>query len=378
MTQANPMEEVGNFGSPEFAKLFEIPLSDAIAVELVEASSGVKAFDEDEALCDTNDSIDHVTLWISESPESHLSSGGSELGYRSVQNSTQLNTWMEQSQSRDIALDATEIVGEQIGRVEVRVHCSSNQPRFDHEILSSKEHSARAFFLGGIYHRGALECRSDDLPSGISSEDRESRDGLSIQWDYGVLPKSSNHFNDPYKFSSRDCEDDLDPGFLDQAAIRLSGFDVQVLASANGDYMGRSGKFLELQAKRIAREIFDGVSENRDSLVEILLDPMELGRVRISISSGDRVAVAVLADQKETYILLKQNVELLEQELRSVGISGADISFSTGKDGEKAKRTPSGKSSDLGDGSQHQLSVPDMRRSSAAKISNELGIDIRI
>ncbi|MEF9606105.1 flagellar hook-length control protein FliK, partial [Paracoccus sp. PXZ] len=134
----------------------------------------------------------------------------------------------------------------------------------------------------------------------------------------------------------------------------------------------------ELQAKRIAREIFDGVSENRDGLVEILLDPMELGRVRISISSGDRVAVAVLADQKETYILLKQNVELLEQELRSVGISGADISFSTGKDGEKAKRTPSGKSSDLGDGSQHQISVPDMRRSSAAKISNELGIDIRI
>ena len=73
-----------------------------------------------------------------------------------------------------------------------------------------------------------------------------------------------------------------------------------------------------------------------DDRVDLLLDPVELGRVRFELtSSADRVQVNVSVERPETLDLLRRHVDTLRAEFRDAGFDAASLSFSQwGKGGD--------------------------------------------
>jgi flagellar hook-length control protein FliK len=85
----------------------------------------------------------------------------------------------------------------------------------------------------------------------------------------------------------------------------------------------------------LARNLADLVKAGQTGPVELSLSPQELGRLRISLSpDGEGLHVAVQVERNETLDLLRRNTDMLLQEIRAQGFSGASFSFS-GWSGEK-------------------------------------------
>ncbi len=73
---------------------------------------------------------------------------------------------------------------------------------------------------------------------------------------------------------------------------------------------------------------------DKDDKVELLLDPVELGRVRFEFTTtGDRVQVTLSVERPETLDLLRRHADALRAEFRDAGIDSSTLSFGTwGKD----------------------------------------------
>lgn len=89
----------------------------------------------------------------------------------------------------------------------------------------------------------------------------------------------------------------------------------------------------EEAAVRIASAV-----DGRGGSVELRLDPPELGLVRVSLSSSEGGAHAlVIAERPETAELLRRHAELLAKELASAGQGRVDVEVSTGGRGGFAR-----------------------------------------
>ena len=81
-------------------------------------------------------------------------------------------------------------------------------------------------------------------------------------------------------------------------------------------------------APQIAAQIVAAVSHSSGSTTEILLNPEELGRVRISLTNGDAgMTVNILAERAEAADLMRRNIELLARELRDMGYENPSFTF---------------------------------------------------
>ena len=81
-------------------------------------------------------------------------------------------------------------------------------------------------------------------------------------------------------------------------------------------------------AQQIAVQISDAVQKNGERPIELLLNPSELGRVRIALSMIDGlVTVNVIAERPETMDMVRRHVDLLAQEFRNSGFGGTEFSF---------------------------------------------------
>jgi hypothetical protein len=79
----------------------------------------------------------------------------------------------------------------------------------------------------------------------------------------------------------------------------------------------------------LAATLSDLLLRRTDGPVELTLSPEELGRVRLSLSAdGDGLLVTVQVERGDTLDLLRRNSDLLLQEIRAQGFSGATFSFS--------------------------------------------------
>ena len=79
----------------------------------------------------------------------------------------------------------------------------------------------------------------------------------------------------------------------------------------------------------LAATLTDLLLRRTDGPVELTLSPEELGRVRLSLSAdGDGLLVTVQVERGDTLDLLRRNSDLLLQEIRAQGFSGATFSFS--------------------------------------------------
>lgn len=91
-----------------------------------------------------------------------------------------------------------------------------------------------------------------------------------------------------------------------------------------------------------------------DGIVEVRLQPEELGRLRIAMTQVESgVVVQISAERPETLDLLRRNVDLLERDLREQGFGNASFSF-----GEESSNAPEDDSEGPGFG---QTSKPNTR-----------------
>lgn len=94
--------------------------------------------------------------------------------------------------------------------------------------------------------------------------------------------------------------------------------------------MGRSDV-----ARGVAVQIADMMRAMPDRPIDVSLSPQELGRVRLSISTGEGgVTLHVLAERPETLDLMRRHADMLARELADLGFTSIDLAFGGGKNPE--------------------------------------------
>lgn len=85
-------------------------------------------------------------------------------------------------------------------------------------------------------------------------------------------------------------------------------------------------------ANQIAEQLPHLVTKAEKQTVELRLDPPELGRVTIHLTTHDQQVTAhITADRTDTVDLMRRHAELLTATLARAGFSQADLSFQQGK-----------------------------------------------
>lgn len=81
----------------------------------------------------------------------------------------------------------------------------------------------------------------------------------------------------------------------------------------------------------VARQMAEAMQQAPNRPVELALNPVELGRVRMSISAEEgSIVVHVLAERAETLDLLRRNIDQLGEEFQSLGYASVAFSFGQG------------------------------------------------
>ncbi|MFD0859999.1 flagellar hook-length control protein FliK [Roseovarius aquimarinus] len=82
-------------------------------------------------------------------------------------------------------------------------------------------------------------------------------------------------------------------------------------------------------ARHVAVQIAHAAAEGRERSIDVLLNPSELGRVRVSVTQGEAgLVVAVAAERAETLDLMRRNADLLSRCFEEMSAGGASFSFS--------------------------------------------------
>lgn len=133
-------------------------------------------------------------------------------------------------------------------------------------------------------------------------------------------------------------------------------------------------------AQDIMRQIGSGAADRDSDQIEITLKPEELGTVRLVITGGERPAVAVYADHRETLDLLRRHADILARELRDSGLEGADMSFASNTGTDQQHTAQDERSAPLMDHepTHMQVQVEQPSRKAAGMQRAGSQIDIRI
>jgi len=85
-------------------------------------------------------------------------------------------------------------------------------------------------------------------------------------------------------------------------------------------------------ARQIAAQIAAGAARGADRPVDVVLNPAELGRVRLSMTASDgMMIVSITADRAETLDLMRRHSDTLAQEFQDIGYEGTKFEFGNGR-----------------------------------------------
>jgi len=83
--------------------------------------------------------------------------------------------------------------------------------------------------------------------------------------------------------------------------------------------------------RHVAQQIVEALQRGgggKERGIDLLLNPAELGRVRISLSPGDAgLTVHIVADRPETLDLMRRHIDMLAQDFQSIGYEATDFAF---------------------------------------------------
>ena len=90
----------------------------------------------------------------------------------------------------------------------------------------------------------------------------------------------------------------------------------------------------------VARAIAEALHRSPNGVVELTMNPPELGKVRLSIAPVDTgMAISVAAERPETLELLRRNIDTLSLEIAGLGYTGISFTFGgTANDGAPGDR----------------------------------------
>ncbi|SLN63220.1 flagellar hook-length control protein FliK [Roseisalinus antarcticus] len=78
----------------------------------------------------------------------------------------------------------------------------------------------------------------------------------------------------------------------------------------------------------VVRQVVTGLQASGQGTTEITLDPQELGRVTLNLTTDDDgISVSVIAERPETADLIRRHIDLLSQELRQIGYGKVAYDF---------------------------------------------------
>lgn len=111
-------------------------------------------------------------------------------------------------------------------------------------------------------------------------------------------------------------------------------------------------------APQIASQIAMATVQSKAGTTEIALNPQELGRVRITLTTTDAgVSVAILAERPETVDLMRRNIDILAREFRELGHENLSFSFDD-QSSSQQQDAPNGGGTNHGSDTSTQI-VPD-------------------
>ena len=87
--------------------------------------------------------------------------------------------------------------------------------------------------------------------------------------------------------------------------------------------------------RHLSQQLAQAMQHGGNRPVELHLNPVELGRVKISLQTSDgSVTVHIMADRPETLDLMRRHMDLLAQDFRAIGFNKPQFSFAQNGSGE--------------------------------------------
>lgn len=92
-----------------------------------------------------------------------------------------------------------------------------------------------------------------------------------------------------------------------------------------------------------AHQVAMAVHKNQDGVTELVLNPEELGRVRLAMNSQDGVmAVTITTERPDTQDLIRRHIDMLAQEMRALGYESVGFTFEGQSDDPKGGQSNDG------------------------------------
>jgi len=101
---------------------------------------------------------------------------------------------------------------------------------------------------------------------------------------------------------------------------------------------------MQSYAPQVAQQIATASVRFSGATTEIALNPEELGRVRIAMTTTENgMTVSIISERPETTELMRRNIELLAREFKEIGHSSVSFSFDGSSDNPDAHPEPGSK-----------------------------------
>lgn len=130
--------------------------------------------------------------------------------------------------------------------------------------------------------------------------------------------------------------------------------------------------------RHVAQQMASVARQSPDRPVELILNPEELGRVRLTFTTTDAgINVAVMAERGETTELLRRHIETLAQEFRELGYK--DVSFDFSGNGAGGDQTSTNEeTTDQNNTTNQDASPADIAAPVQLSLTPSTGLDLRL
>lgn len=203
---------------------------------------------------------------------------------------------------------------------------AAESPQPKPALVQTNQPSAPSAAQSALFSKLELPAEARAIePKTISVQGRENRDPQS------VVPTAASSPNGHVVFATPSAN--AEPSFVDTTAEfempvsirmeRISGDSQQLIQQTH--------RPVAPVATQISGQIQQQLTNSSQQVIELRLDPPELGRVVIHINTSDQtVAAQVTAERPETVELMRRHSEVLAQTLEKAGFSQSNLSFQQG------------------------------------------------
>jgi len=131
----------------------------------------------------------------------------------------------------------------------------------------------------------------------------------------------------------------VDGGAVENA-LSFSALDVQKVGPLNTAHPADARNTTQTYTPATAQQLAVAVHKTQDGVTSLILNPEELGRVKLAITTQDGImAVAITTERAETQDLMRRHIDMLAQEMRELGYENVGFSFEGRGDGDHEGQT---------------------------------------